>query len=75
VVTGFVLAGLAFGLVVIVLRVLRARSAGSDVQRVSVEGPRPWAGPSRLNGSPSLRLPRRIPRPVEVMRREGGDGA
>jgi hypothetical protein len=31
--------------------------------------PRPWAGPSRLNGRPALRLPRKVPTPTEQLSR------
>ena len=60
---------LLVGAVVGVVLVFRRRGSG-DVQRVQVDGPRPWAGPARLNGSASVRLPRSIPRPVEQLRRE-----
>lgn len=54
-------------LLAVVLVVVVRRRSGGEVQRVQVEGPRPWAGPSFLNGSQRVRLPSALPRPGELL--------
>jgi hypothetical protein len=57
----------AVGAAVVVLVVVLARGRRtSDVQRVQVEA-RPWAGPARLNGRASVRLPAALPRGPQLL--------
>jgi hypothetical protein len=59
-------AGALLGVVLLVARVAGRRRQRAAVPGVSVaESPRAWAGPARLNGSPTLRLPRCVPTPAE----------
>jgi len=62
-----VLVGLALVVGVVVIARRRRRS---DVQHVHVAGPKPWAGPSFLNGRARVRAPGDVPRPVVRVMRE-----
>lgn len=68
VVVGAVL--LVLGLVVAATR----RARADDVQVVRVEGPRPWAGPARLNGRARVRHPSAVARPVATLVERPGPG-
>lgn len=62
-VSGAVVVGVVLG--VLLLCVLRTRKRAGAPVTTANPAPRPWAGPSRLNGTPALRLPRQVPTPVQ----------
>lgn len=72
-VTGYVVAGLLLGLALIGARLLRSRSSSGEVQHVVVREAGEVGPPRFLPGRPALRMPHRIPRPVERIEAMGGN--
>jgi hypothetical protein len=62
-----VIVAVVIAVVVVVVIAVARRGRASDVQRVQVEGGKPWGGPAFLNGGQRVRLPSALPRAVELV--------